>query len=50
MLVSYCLVPEGFSGIIYNNKWSRDLLGQFRISGLMSYHTVKCLYVICIQC
>ena len=50
MLVSYYLVAKGFSGIIYNNKSTRDFLEQFRISGLMSYEygTVICLYVICI--
>ena len=37
MLVSYYLVAEGLSGIIYNNKWTRDFLWQFRISELMSY-------------
>ena len=43
MLVSYYLVAEGFSGIIYNNKGTRNFLAQLRISGVMSYHTVKCL-------
>ena len=50
MLVSYYLVAEGLSGIIYNNKRTRNFLAQLRISGVMSYEygTVKCLYVICI--
>ena len=48
MLVSYYLVAEGLSGIIYNNKGTRNFLAQLRISGVMSYvyGTVKCLYVI----
>ena len=50
MLVSYYLVPEGLSGIIYSNNGRRNFLAQLRISGVMSsgYGTVKCLYVICI--
>ena len=45
MLVSYYLVAEGLSGIIYNNKGTRHFLAQLRISGVMSYEygTVKCL-------